>query len=31
VYGASLYRTVLTRPRLGAATFPLDQAARPSS
>jgi MYXO-CTERM domain-containing protein len=31
VYGVSLYRTVLTRARLGAATFPLDQAARPSS
>ena len=31
VYGVSLYRTVLNRARLGAATFPLDQAARPSS
>ena len=30
-YGISLYRTVLTRARLGAATFPLDQAGRPSS
>jgi hypothetical protein len=27
-YGSSLYRTVLTRGRLGAATFPLDQAGR---
>jgi hypothetical protein len=27
-YGISLYRTVLTRARLGAATFPLDQAGR---
>jgi hypothetical protein len=31
VYGVSLYRTVLTRARLGAATVPLDQAGRPSS
>ena len=30
-YGISLYRTVLTRARLGAATFPLDQAGRLSS
>jgi hypothetical protein len=27
-YGISLYRTVLTRARLGAAAFPLDQAGR---
>jgi hypothetical protein len=26
VYGISLYRTVLTRARLGAAAFPLDLA-----
>ena len=30
-YGVSLYRTVLIRARLGAATFPLDQAGRPFS
>jgi hypothetical protein len=27
-YGIALYRIVLTRARLGAATFPLDQAGR---
>jgi hypothetical protein len=31
VYGVMLYRTVLTRARLGVATFPTDQAGRPSS
>jgi hypothetical protein len=30
VYGISLYRTVLTRARLGTATFPLDPAGRSS-
>jgi len=30
-YGIALYRTVLTRARLGAATFSLDQAGRLSS
>jgi hypothetical protein len=30
VYGVSLYRTVLTRARVGAATFPPERAARSS-
>jgi hypothetical protein len=30
VYGISLYRTVLTRARLGTATFPFDPAGRSS-